>query len=56
MDTALALLLNIVYGFLFFLAFGVLIATTGVFALAFWDVVGRKLFQRKAADEPSERR
>ncbi len=46
MDTAIALLINIVYGFLFFLAFGVLIATTGVFALAFWEKVGRKLFQR----------
>jgi hypothetical protein len=55
MDTALALLLNIVYGFLFFVAFGVLIATTGVFAVAFWDVVGRRWFGRKAKDELPKR-
>lgn len=46
MDTVLALLLNIVYGFLFFVAFGVLIITTGVFGLAFWDKVGRPLVRR----------
>ena len=46
METLLALLLNVVYGFLFFLAFGVLILTTVVFAMAFWDKVGRPLLTR----------
>lgn len=56
MDTLLALLLNVVYGFLFFLAFGVLFATMVVFALVFWDKVGRRLLRRPAPlDEPSAR-
>lgn len=41
MDIALALLLNIFYGFLFFLAFGVLLFTLLVFGLAAWDTVRR---------------
>jgi hypothetical protein len=46
MDTLMIILLNVVYGIFFFLAFGVLIGTTGLFALATWDVVGRKLWRR----------
>jgi hypothetical protein len=46
MDTLIAILLNVVYGILFFLAFGVLIGTTGLFALATWDVIGRRMWQR----------
>jgi hypothetical protein len=46
MDTLMVILLNVVYGIFFFLAFGVLIGTTGLFALATWDTVGRRLWRR----------
>ncbi len=47
MDIFLALLVNVVYGFLFFLAFGVMFITVIVFCMAFWDKVGKRIFQRQ---------
>lgn len=54
MELVQALLLNIGYGFLFFLAFGVMLLTVIFFGMAFWDTVGRKLFRRAPASKPSE--
>jgi hypothetical protein len=47
MDIAVSLLLNIVYGFLFFLAFGVMILTFVYFGMAIWENFGKKLFRAK---------
>jgi len=47
MDVAVSLFLNIVYGFLFFLAFGVLILTVIYFSMAIWENFGKKLFRAK---------
>ena len=46
MNMISVILLNIVYGTLFFLAFGVLIGTVVLFCMAFWDKIGRDLFHR----------
>ncbi len=46
MEPLIALLLNIVYGFFFFLAFGVMFLTIALFAMATWDKVGRPLLHR----------
>ncbi len=45
METFIALLLNIIYGFIFILAFGVMTLTAGVFLMAAWSTVAR-LFRR----------
>ena len=42
METFISLLLNIVYGFLFFLGFGVMMLTVIYFARALWDIMGRE--------------
>lgn len=47
MDVAIPILLNIVYGFLFFLAFGVMILTFIYFSMAIWENFGKKLFRMK---------
>jgi hypothetical protein len=47
MEIAVALLLNIVYGLLFFLAFGVLVLTIIYFSMALWENFGKKLFKAK---------
>jgi hypothetical protein len=47
MNILLALLLNIVYGFIFFLAFGVFILTVVYFGLAIWENFGKRLFRTK---------
>lgn len=53
MDTIAALLLNIVYGFLFFLAFGVMGATMLFFGLATWQRAIRPLLGRLRGNSPS---
>ncbi|MGH2543141.1 MAG: hypothetical protein ACRDIB_10100 [Ardenticatenaceae bacterium] len=52
MDTVLALLLNIVYGFLFFLAFAVMIGTFVLFALALWNNAVRPVLNRLRSSRP----
>jgi hypothetical protein len=47
MDILIALLLNIVYGFLFFLAFGVMLLTVVYFGMALWENFGKRLFRVK---------
>ena len=47
METFVSLLLNIVYGFLFFVGFGVMILTVITFARAFWDIMGRELGRKE---------
>jgi hypothetical protein len=47
MDIAVSLLLNIIYGFLFFLAFGVMLLTTIYFSMAIWENFGKKRFKAK---------
>ncbi|MDQ4075050.1 MAG: hypothetical protein M3220_02250 [Chloroflexota bacterium] len=46
MEILLALLVNIIYGVLFFLAFAVMFLTVALFAMAFWDKVVRPLLNR----------
>lgn len=46
MDIFTALLLNIVYGFIFFLAFGIMLLTVVYFGMAIWENFGKSLFNR----------
>lgn len=41
MDILAGLALNIVYGFLFFVALGVMVLTLVMFAMAAWSITGR---------------
>ena len=47
MEIMTSLLLNIVYGFIFFLAFAVFAVTVVAFAVATWQTIGR-LVRREA--------
>lgn len=54
MELVQGLLLNIGYGFLFFLAFGVMLLTMLFFGMALWDTVGRKLLRRAPTSESAD--
>ena len=46
MEILVAFLLNVVYGFIFFLAFLVLIMTFVYFSMAIWENFGKRLLRR----------
>ena len=46
MDTVWIVLLNLVYGTLFFSGFIVFVATFIAFGMAAWDKIGRNLYNR----------
>ena len=46
MDTIWVILLNLVYGTLFFSGFVVFLATLIAFCMAAWDKMGRRLYHR----------
>lgn len=46
MDTLITILINVAYGILFFLAFGVLFLTVGAFAVAIWQKIVLPLLRR----------
>jgi hypothetical protein len=54
METLFSLLLNIVYGFLFFVAMGIFLLTGGVFVAATWQNVVRPLVRRNKEPQNPE--
>jgi hypothetical protein len=46
MEILVAFLLNVVYGFIFFLAFLVLVMTFVYFSMAIWENFGKRFLRR----------